>query len=72
MNMIGHPVYPEHFMFVILNDAGDVLIEPVFPYRLDECKTVFNSKYKLNMKLGVGVRHVNCLIMNLKKLIVRL
>jgi hypothetical protein len=60
--MIGHAVYLEHlvvilFMRLLLNDAGNVLMQSCFSFFLNEGGMVFNSKYQLNVELSVGVGH---------------
>lgn len=56
--MIGHAVYLQHFVFVLLEDAGNVLMQPHFPCAINKGTTVFYGKYKLDMKLGITVSHV--------------
>jgi hypothetical protein len=55
--MIGHCINSNHFMIMILNDAGDVLMQSFFPVFCYQSLSVFYSKNAMDMYLCVGVWH---------------
>ena len=57
MQMVRHGVYAEHFMIMISHDARDILVEPGFPFRVDECLSVLYGEDDVEMDLSVGVSH---------------
>ena len=57
MDMVGHTVDSDHRMAMMLNNAGYVGIEPVFPRRMDDRRPEFHGKHKLNVQLGVCISH---------------
>ena len=57
MYVIRHAVYLQHFMIVLLKNTGNVLMQAFFPLAADQSIPVFYGKYKLNVDLGVRIRH---------------
>jgi hypothetical protein len=57
MDMVGHAVYLKHFVLIFLKDAGNKLMQSFFPFRVDKGGPVFYGEYKLDVDLGVAIRH---------------
>ncbi len=55
--MIGHAVYLQHLMFVLLKNACDILMQPFFPFTANKGGPVFNCKYKMDVNLGITIHH---------------
>jgi hypothetical protein len=49
VQMIGHSIYGDHFVFMILNDAGYILERPFFPFFCNLCFPLFESKNVMDM-----------------------
>lgn len=58
MNVVGHAIYLQHFVFVILEDTPDVFMHSFFPGLMDKRLPVFYGKHKLNVELGVCIWHL--------------
>jgi len=57
MNMIGHAVYLQHLMVVILKNAGNILMQTFFPLIANQSGPIFHRENKLDMKLSVCIWH---------------
>ena len=57
MYMIRHAINSNHFVIIILENAGYVLMQSAFPFIMNKCCTVFNRKNKLYMKLCIRISH---------------
>ena len=55
MNVIGHAVYLQHFVAVLLKDARYVLMQSLFPGFIYLCSPVSYCKNKLNVNLGIAI-----------------
>ena len=56
--MVRHIVDGNQFLFLTGDDAGDVLLEFIVVFRLDEVLSAFDSKHDVNVDLRVGVGHL--------------
>ncbi len=58
MNVIRHAINLKHLVPVLLKYSGDVLMQFIFPNRLNKCLPVFYREYKLDVKLCVSISHI--------------
>ena len=57
VDMVGHAVYLQHLMLIILKNACDILMQSFFPLIFNKSGPVLYCKNKLNMNLGITIRH---------------
>ena len=55
--MVGHTVYCNQLVLIRLNNACDVFVQLIFPFRLNEGNPVLNCKYELQIDLRIGIGH---------------
>jgi hypothetical protein len=61
--MVWHAVYLQHSVIIVLKDCCNVLVKPFFPVVTNKCTSKFNRKYKLDMDLCIGIRHIDIINM---------
>ncbi len=52
MDVVGHSIDTEHFVTIILHDAGNVSVELVFPTFVNQALAAFDSKDDLDADLS--------------------
>jgi hypothetical protein len=57
MQMVGHVVNDDQFLFLTGDNASDVFLQLVVVFGLDEILPAFNGKYDMNINLRVGIGH---------------
>lgn len=57
MQMIGHIVDGNQFLFLRRNNAGDVFLQFVVVLRRDEILPAFDGEHDVNINLRVGICH---------------
>lgn len=57
MNVIGHTIYGQQFLFFVPNYTGNVLVQFFFPTRVDQAISTFYCKNNLNINLRKRTCH---------------
>jgi hypothetical protein len=55
--MIWHIVYGDQFLFLTRDDAGDVFLQFIVVFGLDEIMSTFDGKHNVDVNLRVGICH---------------
>ena len=55
--MVGHIVYCNQLLFLSRDDAGDIFLQFVVAFRLDEALPAFNGEHDVDINLRVGIGH---------------
>ena len=58
--MVGRTVYCDQLVLIRLNNACDVFVQLIFPFRSNEGNPVLNCKYELKIDLRIGICHGYC------------
>ena len=58
VHMVGWTVYCNQLVFIRLNNACDVSVQLIFPFRSNKGNPVLNCKYELQIDLRIGIGHV--------------
>jgi hypothetical protein len=59
MNMVRHGIDRDQFLAAIFLNAGDEFVEFFFVFCGNYGGAGFDSKYHMQINLGVGVRHLD-------------
>ena len=57
MHVVRHAIHLQHFVPVILNDAGQVFVKFITPGVEDQCGSHFRGENELNGNLKIGIGH---------------
>ena len=66
MNMVRHAIYLQHFVIILLKNAGYILMQSFLPVILYGSRPVFYSKPKLDVNLRVSICHLFYYCLQLK------
>src|SRR5688572_21264588 len=67
MQVVRQTIDRKHFVVMILNNSCNILVKPLLPIRMNNCSSKFYSNHNLNVNLGIGICHIEFLLLYVSK-----